>query len=108
MTISLEFLDDPDGLNMSGRQRIVVKASPTPKSYEIYVDDKLIGSLTKAVNSYSYTLDTTAFSDGTHRIRAEAVYRTRRARTEEAVTVKNSLSAGAYGAGAYGEGPYGG
>lgn len=108
MTISVTLLDDPDGLNMSGTQRIKVDCTPKPLTVEIYVDEKRVTSVTGAT-SYTYVLDTTNLSNATHIIRAEGVYKSRRSRTQVAVTVKNSsLSAGSYGAGAYGSGPYGG
>jgi len=108
MTISLAFLDDADGLNMTGRQRIQVQAQPAPTRFEIFVDDvKQPGVMT--TNPFVWNWDTSKFSDGTHLIRAEAVYKTRRSKTQAAVSVKNSTPAtSGYGSGAYGEGAYGG
>lgn len=109
MQISLSLPNDPDGIGLSGKQDIKVTANPAGV-ISIWVDGK---SLAKSLSTTSFTTswDTTKFPDGTHVIKAEAQYKTRKSSTQIAVTTKNSVpvpTSSGYGAGEYGSGEYGG
>lgn len=108
MQISLALLDDSDGLNISGKQRIQITSSPSPTKIELRVDGNLVATLSGAAMSAPYTLDTTKFADGTHRIMATGFFKTRKSSAQVAVSVKNTIAAGSYGEGAYGSGNFGG
>lgn len=54
---------------------------------ELFVDGKLLGA--DATLPYAFVWDTTKVSDGSHVLRADAVYRNRRHQAQETVVVDN-------------------
>lgn len=89
MNIALSF-SDPD-LNFTGTVTVSVVASPTPSRVEYFVDGALKATTTSP--SYSWTLDTTLYSDGVHTIKAVAVHKNgRRYETSKNVIFTNEES----------------
>src|ERR1041385_4197761 len=87
MQVSLSFTDS-DGLNLTGTQTVTVNCSPTPLRVEFYLDNVLVHTDSSA--PFTWDWDTTAGSDGTHVVRVEGVFKSRRAKAQEAVTVSNN------------------
>ena len=80
-------IPDADGLGLSGVVPVTVTSEP-PKNLsriELYVGNKLLGSHPTAPHVFQW--DTTTVPDGTHILRAEAIYKTRRSKAQIAVTV---------------------
>lgn len=108
MQISLNLMDDADGINMSGKQRIQITSSPAPTKIELRIDGALWTTLSGVAMSQPYVLDTTKLRDGTHLLLATGFFKTRKSSARVAVTTKNTMQPGSFGAGNFGEGPFGG
>ncbi len=93
MTISLDLLDDADGLNLSGTQRVRVTASPGGglQKIEVYRNGALVASGTSSPLTWSW--DTTKVADGTYKLTATAFYKTRKSSVGPiVVTVNNTVT----------------
>lgn len=89
MDITLSIVEDPDGMNLSGIVTILVTAKPNPQSgVEFYIDG--VKRSTDTSSPFEYKWDTRTAADGTHVIKADAVYKTRRSTAQMAVTVNNT------------------
>ena len=95
MNVSVSITESTSGTNLSGVVHVVASASPSPIRVEYFLDDKLVFSDT--TSPYEWAWDTTQTTDGTHIIRAEAVYKSRRSKTQLATTVKNVAYAYGFG-----------
>lgn len=89
MEVSI-WISDPDGMNLSGTVQVKVTASPITnlKGVELYIDDVLVRQSTSSPIDYQW--NTTTASDGTHKLRGDAVYKKRRSTSQIAVTVNNA------------------
>lgn len=87
MTISVGIQNNPSGLNLNGIVNVVVIASPTPKRIEYWLDNTLMWAPSTLETSWAW--DTTKEGNGTHVVRVEAVYKTRRSKAQIAVTTAN-------------------
>lgn len=91
MQVSLDLLDDADGLNLVGSQRISVTASAGGglRSVSILIDGRIVAQ--SSTSPFIWSWDTTKVTDGTHQIQVAAQYKTRTAKSSIAVTVKNTV-----------------
>ena len=90
MDISLQIPSDVDGLGLKGVVNVTASANPTPLRVEFFVDSALVAVDNAA--PYAFAFDTTRYLDGTHTVRAEGVYKSRRSKTQVAVTIANNVA----------------
>lgn len=91
MTVSISI--PGDGSALKGTVTVTVKVAPTKnlRRIDLFVDGvKVASSLPTA--SWAYQWDTTAVSDGTHTLRADAVYSSRTSSASLGVTVTNTVT----------------
>lgn len=107
MTITTTVRESATGLNLVGTVHIDVVASPTPIRIEYYLDNVLMYAPSTLVTTWTW--DTTKVGNGTHIVRTEAVYKSRRSKSQLAVSVNNSVTnVTTFGTGLFGSGAFGG
>ena len=107
MTITVGIQNSPNGLNLVGTVTVTVSASPAPVRIEYYLDNTLMYAPSTLVTSWAW--NTTKEANGTHVVRVEAVYKSRRSKAQITVSTANPVSgAGTFGAGSFGSGTFGG
>jgi Mg-chelatase subunit ChlD len=72
--IAVSFVQPLNGFSISGSYTVIAGVPAYSVKGELYVDDALqaTAGAPNALNQYRFTLDTTRFSDGNHRIRVQA------------------------------------
>lgn len=91
MNVSIS-LPDSDGLGLSGLVPVTVTVDPVSnvRAVDFYVDGVKRASATAA--PYVFQWDTRLVGDGTHVLRADARYKTRKSTAQLAVTVANAAA----------------
>lgn len=87
--VSISIPDD-DGMGLRGTVQVTVTAHPLTnlQRMDLYIDDVIVRSGPSSPLTHDW--DTTTSSDGTHRLRGEAIYKKRKSTSQIAVTINNA------------------